>query len=75
MVVFLVSVSIINVFCNGGFNGMVNVIVIGGIVFYSYLWFLMGGINVIVIGLSVGIYIVIVIDNNGCIIIVFGLVI
>lgn len=55
-----------DVFCYGGFNGIVIVIVGGGIIFYIYFWLFLGGINVIVIGLIVGIYIVIVVDNNGC---------
>lgn len=75
LVVLIVIFFVISVLCNGGFNGIFIVIVSGGVGLYNYFWLFVGGMSVFVIGFLVGMYIVIVIDNNGCIIMVFGMVI
>lgn len=56
------------VFVNGS-DGVVEVEVFGGVFFYQFMWS-SGGNVVVVIGLFVGKYIVIVMDVNGCVIIV-----
>lgn len=57
-----------NVSCNVGDNGVIDVIVIGGMVFYIYVWsngVMMQDLS----GFIVGIYIFMVMDVNNCIII------
>lgn len=56
-----------NVACNGGNNGSVNVVPVGGVLPYSYSWSTTPGqTTATATGLSVGNYTVTVMDSNGC---------
>lgn len=59
--VFFLSVS-----CNGGIDGFIMLMFLGGVGGYIFFWLDFNEIIVIVLGLMVGVYNVIVIDVNGC---------
>ena len=61
--------SVTNVFCHGDSSGAASVIVSGGTSPYSYTW-TNGQTTSAVSGLSVGAYSVIVMDTNGCVMLV-----
>ncbi|MFM7822949.1 MAG: beta strand repeat-containing protein, partial [Bacteroidota bacterium] len=54
-----------NVSCNGGSDGVINVLVSGGTAPYSYLWN-NGAVTQSITGLSAGNYAVTITDANGC---------
>jgi hypothetical protein len=57
--------DVVNVACNGGFNGQAKVNPIGGTPSYNYLWS-NSSTNQSATGLSAGTYTVTVTDQNGC---------
>ena len=59
------SVLINNVNCFGGSNGSIDISVLGGTPFYSYLWS-NGSTSEDVFSLSSGSYFVMLTDSNGC---------
>lgn len=61
----LVTVSVSNVFCNGGNNGSATANATGGVTPYSYTWS-NGQTNASANGLIAGTYSVTVTDNNNC---------
>jgi hypothetical protein len=62
------SVSVSNVSCAGGDNGVINLTVSGGVAPYSYQWTLHDGITYSedIFNLDAGSYSVVVTDANGC---------
>ena len=62
---FIDSVVINNVNCFGGSNGSIDISVLGGTPFYSYLWS-NGSTSEDVFSLSSGSYFVMLTDSNGC---------
>ena len=61
------NVLISNVSCNGGSDGVIEVLAIGGAIPYTYLWtptMPVGG--PVLTGLSAGTYTLVVLDANGC---------
>lgn len=66
LVLEIISIDLIFVFCEGD-NGLIIIIVEGGIVFYIIIWS-NGDVGLIVINFELGFYIVIIVDDKGCII-------
>lgn len=69
-----VNVNVNNIICLGDNNGQIIVILIGGIFFFFYFWNI-GVIIVFISGFVFGIYIVILIDSEGCQVVGLGIVI
>lgn len=65
LVVFFVKVIVVQLVSMNNSDGVVKVIVIGGIVFYIYVWSI-GSMEEQVVGLLLVIYQVIVMDVRGC---------
>lgn len=64
--VLALSISPVNVSCNGGADGSATVTASGGTPPYTYSWSLSGGTSSTATGLTAGIYTVTVTDAKGC---------
>ena len=62
----VLTLSQLDVSCNGGANGSVSANISGGTPGYTYLWTPGGATSAVVNGLSAGSYSVTVTDLNGC---------
>lgn len=60
------TVTAVNILCNGNSTGSATVTVYGGVTPYTYSWAPSGGTSATASGLSVGTYTVTVSDNTGC---------
>lgn len=66
---FQVFFVVMDVICVNGNDGLIEVMVMGGVVFYVYFWN-MGNILLLIDNFFFGIYEVIVIDVNGCFVVI-----
>lgn len=62
----MIIVEFINVFCLAGIDGRVKVSFGGGMFFYDWFWLDMFGLDLEREQLSLGVYIIIIMDDSGC---------